>query len=586
MTSPAPPTHPPSPGTDAIETVLRVIAIGFCAGFSLCFLFSVFANYWPGPFVDYWIDIPNVEKYFNGTLTWHDLVSAHANVHRLFIPRLLFIMDYQFFAGTNTLLIGASLLCKGATLVFFNDLIKDQDRRTKWLLNILIFAAILNAANLSNVLHNSNMQWDLVSVFSCFAIYFYNQYTCASSPPKAVALGLAFFCFACGFLSQAGALPVLFVFIFISLLNKRWTESILGFIFMAGVFYLTFVVLPVNEPQNPTYETALATVVLKLKYVAIYVFKMFSGSMYFIDNQYFIFSWIMLLLFLFSLFHAHKTKPVYHNIFLHLALFAFLMMVTIAAARVDFAPKTWPANRYQTNVMLFILTLSLHAYFSIPVWFGNTHKAFLQNAMLCFSIASFLITQYFLSNYGAIFGNKVFAAQAYMLTHGVNQYNGADLLPSLHAENDRIAGSDAFFRQHGFAWYANKQAAHGTAKKTGEPLVLAADLPSFADSCSHAVAPASYGKVADGEGLQFTTTLRNQPAVLLHHMPRNTYYVLDGNGAVIGFAFLYIDPDHPYAGREIQGYVVTPSAKYLAETNHSGNTTCLYSFDTENESLH
>jgi len=558
MTSSGSPSSP-------VSTGIRVLSISLCVYFALTFLYSTFANYWPGPFVDYWIDIPHVEHFFSGTLTWHELISAHANVHRLFIPRLLFIADFLFFAGTNTLLIWVSIFCKIATLWLFNHLIQDQDTKTKFLLNALIFSAILNAANISNVLHNSNMQWDLVSVFCCFAVYFYSRHINAPLPRRIKTLCIALFFFTCGFLSQAGALPVLFVFVFISLLNKRWAESFLSFIFMAGVFYLTFVVLPVNEPQNPTYEGALTTFVLKLKYVAIYVFKMFSGSIYFIDDHYFVFSWIILSLFLFSLLHAHKTKTVCHNIFLYLALFAFLMMVTIAAARVDFAPKTWPANRYQTNVMLFILSLSLHSYFSVPVWLGDRYKPILQNAILVFSITSFGITQYFLNNYGAIFGNKVFAAQAYMLTHGANQYNGAELLPSLHEEYDRIAESDPFFQQHGFAWYANKQHLPEQEKS------------AFTNTCTNNSVSLQYSKGEGGEGLQFSAPLNTKPFSFLDTIPRNTYYVLDANGNVVGFSYLFIDPNHQYSRREIQGYVATPTAKYIAEINHNGSVNCLYS---------
>ena len=92
--------------------ILLMTSLAVCSYFTIFFLYSVFANYWPGPFVDYWIDIPNVEKFFNGQLAFHDLISAHANVHRLFIPRLLFVADYHFFSGSNALLVWVSIVCK------------------------------------------------------------------------------------------------------------------------------------------------------------------------------------------------------------------------------------------------------------------------------------------------------------------------------------------------------------------------------------------------------------------------------------------------------------------------------------------
>jgi len=556
--------------------------MGFCACFALSFLYAVLSNYWPGPFVDYWIDIPNVEKFFNGTLTLHDLISAHANVHRLFIPRLLFIADYRYFSGSNVLLILVSIICKMAMLLLFNHIIKDQASGKKLLLNMLFFAAILNAANISNVLHNSNLQWDLVSVFSCFAIYFFSQKIQAPLTERMAFIGWALFFFACGFLSQAGALPVLFVFVFISLLNKKYIEFLFGMGLMILVAYLTFVVLPVNEPEKPTYQGALAMMIFKLKYVALYVFKMFSGSIYFIDDAHFIFSWIILGLFVLGLVFAHKTKNIYNNVFLHVALFAFLMMVTIAAARVDFAPNAWPANRYQTNALLFILSLSLHSYFSVSVWLRDQSTIKVQNIIFIFSLGSFLITQYYLNNYGTIFANKVFSAQAYMLTHGVNQNNGADLLPSLQ-EYDRIAAPDPFFRQHRFAYYANKQGGDGMYKdfkKVGEIFLTGQDKKVFVDTCQINTGFVQYSHVEGGEGLQFSVPINiKYPFFPKEIFSRNTYYVLDTDGVVTGFSYIFIDPDHQYSRAGIRAYVSNSSARYIAEIDKAGRPVCLYALD-------
>jgi len=557
------------------DLALRVFALALCSYFTLFFLYSVFANFWPGPFVDYWIDIPNVEKFFNGQLAFHDLISAHANVHRLLIPRLLFIADYRFVAGSNLLLVWAALLCKLITLLLFNHIIRNESLQTRLLVNTLLFAAILNAANLSNVLHNSNMQWDLASVFACLAIYFYSR-----DGSRLRSIGWAWLFFTCGFLSQAGALPVIFVFVFISLLNKKWLESVVSLLMAIAVLYLTFAVLPVNEPEKPTYESAVAMLFFKLKYVALYVFKMFSGSLYPLDDTLFVFSWIVLGVFLLSLALSHKTRAVYHNVFLSIALFAFLMMITIAAARVDFSPNTWSANRYQTNVLLFILALSLHSYFSLSHWLGasfdDKNKKIIQRGIFIFSLGSFIITQYLLGNYAVIFSNKVFSAQAYMLTHGVNQNNGAGLLPSLQ-EHDRIAASDPLFRQHGFAWYANKQASDGfyrNSKTAGEIFLTEENKNTFFTSCSSNPGNIQYNTAEAGEGFEFSTPLAS--GFLSAVFFRNTYYVLDHDGTVVGFSYLFVNPDHLFNEAAIKGYVTTPAAQYIAEINRAGEPVCLH----------
>lgn len=571
------------PHLSRAERALLATAVFICGYFTLFFLYAVLANYWPGPFVDYWIDIPNVEKFFNGQLTFHDLVSAHANVHRLLIPRLLFIADYRFFAGSNTLLVLVSILCKIITLLLFNHIIRDQSLQQRLLLNLLLFAAILNSANLSNVLHNSNMQWDLASVFACLAIYYYSRDVDQNNfRPRIVSILLAWLFFNCGFLSQAGALPVIFVFVFISALNKRWLETLASLVLAALVLYLAFVVLPVNEPDKPTYENAVTMMIFKLKYVAIYVFKMFSGSIYPLDNTWFIFSWLVLALFVIHLFFARKTLAVYNNVFLNIAVFAFLMMVTIAAARVNFSLNTWPANRYQTNVMLFLVSLSLHSYFAVAVLWTR-YKTIVQTVILSVSLGSFFITQYFWSNYAVIFGNKVFDTQTYMLTHGANQYNGSNLLPSLQAY-DRVANADPFFQQHGFAWYANKQASNGfyqRSKTPGQALLTAENTAAFVDSCSSNPGKISYSKVNEGEGYAFAIALdTTQHSFLSAVLPRNTYYALDEQGTVQGFAHMFINPQRLLSEADIRGYVVSPAVRYIAEISSTGTPLCLYSFAT------
>lgn len=563
------------------ELALLSGTIVSCGYFTLFFLYSVFANYWPGPFVDYWIDIPNVEKFFQQQLSWQDLVSAHANVHRLFIPRLLFIADYRFFAGSNTLLILVSLGSKLMTLLLFNHIIRDQHFHHRLILNVLLFAAILNSANFSNVLHNSNMQWDLASVFACFAIYFYSRdLHKGTAAGRKRSIVWAWLLFAGGFLSQAGALPVIFVFVFISLLNKRWLEAFVSFLLVIVVLYLTFAVLPVNEPQKPTYEDAMAMMIFKLKHVAIYVFKMFSGGIYPIDNTHFIFSWLLLAMFLANLVTAHKTLSVYNNIFLNIAVFAFLMMVTIAAARVDFAPNTWAANRYQTNVMVFILALCLHNYLAVGALL-SAYKKILQSMILVFSLGSFFITQYLWSNYAVIFGNKVFDAQTYMLTHGSNQYNGASLLPSLQAY-DRIAMADPLFQQHGFAWYANKQGGQGKyqhRKQSGEALLNSDELATFMHSCPANPGQLRYNKVPEGEGFAFSVAVdRTQHAFLPAVLQRNTYYAIDDKGTVTGFAHIFINPERLRYDVDIRGYVQVPAVQAIAEISDQGTPLCLYSF--------
>ena len=57
---------------------------------------------------------------------------------------------------------------------------------------------------------------------------------------------------------------------------------------------------------------------------------------------------------------------------------------------------------------------------------------------------------------------------------------------------------------------------------------------------------------------------------------RNTYYVLDHDGTVVGFSYLFVNPDHLFNEAAIKGYVTTPAAQYIAEINRAGEPVCLH----------
>jgi hypothetical protein len=103
---------------------------------------------------------------------------------------------------------------------------------------------------------------------------------------------------------------------------------------------------------------------------------------------------------------------------------------------------------------------------------------------------------------------------------------------------------------------------------------------TFDDNCSPVLTAAKYSAVAGGHGFKFTTPL-NTPAM----QPRNTYYALDGDGVVVGFATRLIDPDHPYRQTTLIGYAVTQTVQFIAEVNKDGLPVCLYSLTNNNAAL-
>jgi len=51
-----------------VQKSASLLPIALCAYFLASFLFTLLANYFPGPYYDYWVDIAKVEKFFDAQL--------------------------------------------------------------------------------------------------------------------------------------------------------------------------------------------------------------------------------------------------------------------------------------------------------------------------------------------------------------------------------------------------------------------------------------------------------------------------------------------------------------------------------------
>jgi hypothetical protein len=542
--------------------------------FVIAFAVQVWGNYWPGPLFDYWIDIPLVEKAFSHPLAFHDLASAHNNAHRILIPRLLFIADYRWFAGTNVLLITASILCKLATLLLFCALLKNQSLITRVVLGALVCAAIFNAGTVYNVLFNFDIQWDLVSVFACYAIYFYVQIP--GDENRIVSRCLAYVFLLLAFFSHAGALSLPLVFIAASLRLQRYREVVINCLVMLAIFWL-HQHLPFADPNNPDAQSALTMLLLHPVVVATFVTKAISASLvFYLGRAGLFFSCTMWLLLLTSIVSACRNKPAQRSVagdtFLWIALFLFSMIVTIAASRSIFTPNVWGASRFLTTVLLFILCLHIHAWLLIDARAKPAYVRVLKIVLVGHGMFMLGLVHLFTYNVAYKLSNAVFFSQAYMLTHERNQNNAPRLLLWLHGD-DVIADSDAFFREHGFAWYANKRVAtpQGPDFVDSGNLLIGARMAAQSPSC--ATLPAlRYHETAEG-GIEFATPLDHFFPAAFH---RQTYYAVDTDGLVSGFAYVYVNEDGVLKHAELQGYSLNRNIVAFVEAGDDRLPHCVY----------
>lgn len=543
-----------------------ILLLTLCSYLCLSFVFLVFSNFFPGPYNDYWVDIWNVEKAWQGRLTFNDLINAHNNAHRIFIPRLIFILDYYFFNGTNLLIVIVCLLCKTLTLLVFNQQLSGQPLAIRVALNTVLAAALLNADNVYNIIYSSNVQWDLMILFSVLAIVSYS---------KGQTL-FAWCWFICGFLSQAGALPVVLVFMFIDSINRQWRRLGFNVLFTALVFYLNFSVFPVSNPENPTFESAAWMVITAPLVVLNFVIHlMASGIHWYIKTPSYYFSLYLVTLLLVSVLFARKTLALHRNTFLNIAVCAFLMIVIIAAGRSMFGPGQWAASRFHVVPLLFIPCLTLHAFLSAPLFLQARKLLIARVLVIAHALVLLLLVHFYTWRDPIDFSNKVFDTHSYMFTHERDQFFGSGLRIHLW-ENDPFVHIDPFFRQHGYAYYANKQSTNQSFTPVGATRLQPDELAGFAQGCPDNTGVISFGKHPETGEFEFKVPL--DPAA--HNffravLFRNSWYVLDEQGVVTGFAFLFIEGERLFTRASLKGYSTTQDIHFLADV-HNDRVRCRY----------
>jgi len=550
---------------------LYSIAGIICLYFFLSFLFFTLTSYWPGPLHDYWFEIPKIQDFFNNHLSWNELVTAHANAHRLVIPRLIFITDYVFFHGTNQLIIIVSILCKLIMLVLLNAIIKNESFKTKILLNVLFFSTVFNSINILNILNSSNVQWDLMAIFSCLSVYFYSNSFPIDKKKTGIYIALAYLFFICAFFSQGGSLPVIFVFVLIAFLNRSLIGVVSTVVFIGLVLYLMAYVFPVNDEDSPGLGSAIAMFIFKPWYVALFSFKLMSANIYASDAITFVFSAWSLFLFSIGLFFHKKTQHLSNNTLLYIACFCLLMMVFIAAFRVNFAPNAWTSNRYHPNVLLFVLAVHLNAFLLAGTLFRKVTLTGCRIFLVLACIINLWMPQYYQRSMAGDFANIVFDTQTSGLFYGPSQVSARRLVTSVH-DFDKIAEADPFFRKFGFSYYANKQGSshYVQTRNPGERLISPEAVTDFEHNCPVNSDSINYSKAEDGINFKFSTSIIQDPyAIFKTLFKRDTFYAIDATGIVTGYAYLYVDPEHYFSSLRVDGLSRSTTVKYIAEIKHN-----------------
>lgn len=562
--------------TDRLKRVIPLcmgLCIFFCLYFLTSFLFTLLSNYFPGPFYDYWVDISKVERFYNDptSLGLRELLSAHNEAHRIFIPRLLFIMDYVIADGSNVFLISISLLCKFAILVLFNINLSNQNFQNKIWLNGIFFAGIFSLGNISNIIMTSNVQWDLMLIFSFLALHYYQD-----AGKNNIKLTLSCLFLITSFLSHGASLVIPMVFFIHAMVihnRKLFISSVLLFLI---IMLLHFTILPGWTGERATMgdgsKLHLASLLLSLISFINFVLHFLYAPVRHLGAAGLYFSAVYLLLFV-TVLLQYRKQPKQNNFFSLLSLFLALTILIITAGRVITTPKFYWASQYEPITIMFLVSVSAAIFINPP----QPYARWFRIVAISHCLLMLLWNQFQPYPYGYYRSNKALDSHAYMFMYDRDQYQG-DALKIWVMDPDPVKAIDPFFDEHNFAYYHNKQGGDGAYRhfiRPGEVFMPADQFAIFIQSCRPNHATIDYQAKPSGKYYFSTAVNLQQNSYLSATLNRNSYYVLDKSAKVIGFSFVFMPPQSLWPMPVLKGLTNTQEATYITEVI-KGEPRCRY----------
>src|ERR1035441_1977216 len=163
------------------------------AALVLSTLLVVIRTYTPLPKWDYWAEVHWLKLYYAGQ--WHisDLWRQH-NEHRIFFPRLFFLIDWGVFKGTTVFLLVCMLLLHAAhAWIFVREIRiwKGISRMAELTVSAIVVALFFSGANLENFTWPFQISFILVSFAGTCAILSLIRYaeTMRDPGPRAAGIG-------------------------------------------------------------------------------------------------------------------------------------------------------------------------------------------------------------------------------------------------------------------------------------------------------------------------------------------------------------------------------------------------------------
>jgi hypothetical protein len=482
---------PDAPGVDSRLTVLlsyAVLLAGLSAGIASAYI--VISTYSPLPHWDEWALFDHLATGNAWSLTW---LWAQHNEHRIFVTKLLFLIDVQFFHGTQIFLLTSIFLVQllQAALLSFSLWTLGHIRGSAWRVGTgLIAYCILCPTQQENLIWGFQSQFVIPAAMATLSILSLLMFCKHATEQRRVFLWISIAAAAVATWSLANGMLLWAILLLVVILLREKLSTILLLIAVAAAN----VSLYFFHYHRPTPESDIAissrSVVEILRYIAVYL-----GSTWVRHSS----GWLAVVLGtigicagLITVLRVLRQRGTRSMLMFELSLLMLLCILTAtitASGRLHLGLEQATASRYQTFALLFWCSLGLALMLQVsrnPAKL-NLFSAFLLALMLGFA------TQVRLPLIDAQWHQHRLTGISQVLLTGVHD---PAVLADGYPDPQVVLRAAQYMREHRLSIFAGD-----TYSRLGQPLDNVYRLAP-ASECSGYISSAQVLPADDGPGLR------------------------------------------------------------------------------------
>jgi len=159
--------------------VVWALLLALFTGYAIALAFHA------GPYRDMWITMDFIRGWFSEDTSFVDLFSLHGGAHRLAVPKLLFLVDYGVFSGSNLFLVFCAVLIQLSMVTLLWLWVRDEPTLTSGSRLFLVALTLLfmfNATQLENFLYTFDVQWFITVAAAAWALRYW-VLACSTGAP-------------------------------------------------------------------------------------------------------------------------------------------------------------------------------------------------------------------------------------------------------------------------------------------------------------------------------------------------------------------------------------------------------------------